>query len=94
MFGKPEIDDEEKVKQKTAVINYDHGIGHRMLKVAEMFDVKVMFKFPHKLGRLPSSINRERSPCQEAKSTHTKYRECKKEVVYKIPMSCGKVYVG
>ena len=96
IFGKDKSNEEEAEgeKKRIAVINYDHGISHRMMKVGQMFDIKVVFAFPHKLSTLPSSINRMKEPCKTAKSTHTQFRACKKEVVYKIPLSCGAAYIG
>ena len=97
LFGKKgpeEPDPDEEEKTKIAVINYNHGIGHRLLKAAKLFNIKVVFKFPHKLGTLPSSVNGEVRSCQKAQSTHTQFRTCKREVVYSIPLSCGRSYVG
>src|SRR6266436_743405 len=76
------------------VIDFYHGIGHRLLKASEIFDIKVIFRFPHKLSSLPISINGKEKQCQKAMSTHMQFRSCKKEVVYKIPLSCGAAYIG
>jgi hypothetical protein len=79
---------------KVVSIPYYHGIGHRLKKAARAFDLRVVFSFPHKLGRLPAQLNREEESCPTAVSKHEEFRECKRNVIYAMPLSCGKYYVG
>jgi hypothetical protein len=56
--------------------------------------VNVSFKFPHKLGSLPAAMNKEEVKCSKAVSTHTTYGDCSSNLVYAMPMSCQRWYVG
>jgi len=76
------------------VIDYYHGISNRLKVLGYDFDVKVVFRFPHKLGNLPKGLLDVAVSCPRAQSTHTAYVQCQKGVVYALPLSCGKLYVG
>jgi len=90
----PHDTNEEEPRKKTIVIEYSHGIGHRLKKVGALFDLNVVFSFPHKLRNLPASINAKQEPCKKAVSTHTEFVTCKKKVVYNLPLTCNKSYIG
>lgn len=85
-LGLTEIDrreKREKCKERPAVIPYYHGISHRLKKVALRFDREVVFRYPNKLSTLPIKVNRpERERVQDV------------NVIYNIPLLCGKKYVG
>jgi hypothetical protein len=84
----------EVEKMKVVSIPYYHGIGHRLKKAARAFDIRVVFSFPHKLGRLPAQLGREEEVCPTAKSKHQDFTDCERSVVYAMPLTCGKFYVG
>src|SRR6266478_6994501 len=79
LFGKIKHNEtvvEGEERRKIAVINYSHGLGHRFMKVADMFDIQVIFKFIYKLNNFPAQINPLQIECQMAKSTHTVFGPC------------------
>jgi hypothetical protein len=85
---------EPEEKLKVVCVPFYHGVGHRLKKAARAFDLNVVFSFPHKLGRLPAQMNREKRECPTAPSKHIEYVDCKDYVIYAMPLSCGKWYVG
>lgn len=89
----------DNVRQKHAsrpvVIPYLHSFSHRIKKVAVKYGVPIVFSAPSKLSRLCASIERaglQRVGC--GINHRIKYVACAVGVVYKIPFSCGKVYIG
>lgn len=81
------------------VIPYVHGLSHRLKKAAARFGVNVVFSAQNKLSSVCSLVRRkfEQQPQgrQECKMRHSrKFVACKKNVVYRIPMTCGHAYIG
>jgi hypothetical protein len=77
----------------TVVIQYYHDWAHRIKKLAGQFNVRVIFKYGNKLGRLaPITNSKAKDSCE--KSGHMNATDCAIGVVYQIPLSCGKSYVG
>lgn len=84
---------------RPAVLPYIHRLSHNLKKVANRFGIPVVFSAPNKLSALCNRINRSSGEAtateRDCKKRHvTRYRDCVTEVVYEIPLSCGRVYVG
>ncbi|XP_040062456.1 uncharacterized protein LOC120837287, partial [Ixodes scapularis] len=80
---------------RPAVIPYIHNPSHNLKKVAAHFEVPVVFSAPHKLSHLCSKINNKKGEGKVCQKKHAnQYVECATSVVYNIPLSCGKSYVG
>lgn len=86
--------------KKVAVIPYVHALSHRLKKTADRFGVKVVFSARNKLGSLCAMVSnrldsRGDSPPRGCLIKHgLQFVRCMTNVVYCIPMSCGRVYVG
>ncbi|KAM7313425.1 uncharacterized protein ISCGN_003290 [Ixodes scapularis] len=80
--------------KRPEVIPYIHKVAHNLKKVATKYDVPVVFSAPKKLAGLCARISDEeaKAPCD--KKHVTPYVDCTVGVVYEIPLSCGKVYIG
>ena len=77
------------------MIPYMHSVAHNLKKVAQRYNVPIVFSGPKKLGRLCSKINNPRPIADPCNTKHrNKYVECMTGVLYGIPMSCGSSYVG
>jgi hypothetical protein len=75
-------------------IPYCHGISSRLTKAATKFNIKVVTSYRNKLGT--SMIFRGeqlKSDCL-AKHKNLDIFPCSKGVIYKLGLSCGKVYIG
>lgn len=82
-------------RQNFAVIPYMHKIAHNLKKVAQRVDVKVLFLAPQKLSSLCKMSVPASRPNRACTTNHAnKFRDCLCNVVYQLPLSCGKYYVG
>ena len=52
---------------------------------------KVIFSYPNKLSQIPVRVSKGKKKCL---STETKTVDCQRAVVYSIPCSCNKRYIG
>lgn len=85
----------DQEKKKIAVIPYVHGVSHRLKKVGNRADVRVVFSARTKLNGLCRRVNSDAPRAQPCSKKHDKrYRECDTAVVYDIPLSCGRSYIG
>lgn len=79
---------------KYAVIPYLHNISHNLKKIAGRANIRVVFSAPEKLGKLCIVSN----PCGRSNRCGKKHKckptTCTENVVYEIPLSCGKRYIG
>lgn len=80
-------------------IPYVHGVSHRLKKVGNRFGCSVVFSAADKLGRVCAAVGKKL--LGQSKRDHgcdIKHRDklvdCGRGVVYHIPLSCGKCYVG
>ena len=78
------------------VVPYIHGVTHRLNKIGTRQGVKVVCSAPNKAYAMCRKVN-----LAQANNTGTcntkhknKYVQCEKGVVYNIPLSCGRVYIG
>lgn len=55
----------------------------------------VVFSAPNKLSKLSRNVNQStRMPLECTKKPQNRFVDCTEKVVYSIPLSCGKQYVG
>ncbi|CAN7952088.1 unnamed protein product, partial [Ixodes pacificus] len=80
------------------VIPYIHGLSHNLKKVGAKAGVQVLFSAPNKLGRLckkVNSTNPSATSIRQCQKSHANpFVECVEGVVYDVPLSCGRSYVG
>lgn len=88
-------DNERRAKEKIAVIPYLHKISHNLKKVGQRSGVKVVFTAPNKLLALSrlSCPTRARKPICTINHRDA-FVKCRRSAVYKIPLSCGRHYIG
>ena len=80
---------------KIAVVPYIHGLTHRLKKIASRQDVQVVCSAPNKAYSMCRRVNKGRDQLRVCNTAHrTQYAPCETGVVYKIPLSCGKFYIG
>ncbi|XP_064456861.1 uncharacterized protein LOC135367487 [Ornithodoros turicata] len=79
---------------RIAAIPYIHAVSHNIKKVAQRAGVSLVFTAPNKLGGLCRRVNSEAagSGCNKKHVRH--FVQCKCNVIYDIPLTCGKSYVG
>lgn len=83
---------EDKIKNPH-VMPYIHRVSHNIKKVASRYNVRVVFSAPCKLSKLcPIMSKRKKKACE--KRHEKRYTKCVSGVVYKIPLTCKKVYIG
>lgn len=74
---------------------YIHGVSHNLKRVATKFQVDVVFSALCKLSRV-CALTSERIAHKDGCNTkhYNQFVPCSTGVVYHIPLSCGKVYIG
>lgn len=83
--------------KKVEVVPYLHGVSHNLKKVAQRHGVTAVFSAPCKLSGLCSRIamaSEGRKPKSCTVKHANKFVACSTRVVYKLPLSCGRVYTG
>lgn len=87
----------ERKKDKIAVIPYIHCLSHNLKKIGTKANVRVVFSAPEKLSALSKkTLPADKRP-QKLQCTinhRKKFVKCTEGIVYDIPLSCGKRYVG
>lgn len=74
---------------------YVHKVSHRVKKVGERHQVPVLLSAPKKAERLCGIIDRGVANAERSEKTHKKlFVACEVGYVYKMPLSCGKHYIG
>uniref|UniRef100_A0A224ZA17 Tick transposon n=1 Tax=Rhipicephalus zambeziensis TaxID=60191 RepID=A0A224ZA17_9ACAR len=81
-------------KKKPVVFPYAHKVAHNLKKVANRYKVPVVFPAPRKLSGMCPRISRGPLPAPCGKKHARHYVTCATGVVYEIPLSCGRVYIG
>lgn len=95
--GSKEKGREPNERGALSVIPYVHGLSHRLKKVAARFGMKVVFSAKNKLSSVCCLVRKFEQPqgTKECTVRHSRrFVECKKNVIYRIPVACGHVYVG
>lgn len=71
-----------------------HKMAHNLKKVGATY-TPVIFSAPNKLSGLIASINVKGVGSRRCDKEHsTTFVPCRREIVYEIPFSCGRVYLG
>ncbi|XP_042148898.1 uncharacterized protein LOC121837360, partial [Ixodes scapularis] len=84
-----------RTRIRPVVKPYIHRLSHNLKKVAAKFEVPILLTAPDKLKRLCPKINEQRDTHDLCKINHArKFVECQSGIIYEIPLSCGKVYLG
>lgn len=87
--------DQLKKKTRPVVLPYIHEVAHGLKKIAGKHELPVVFTALKKLIGLCEKVNNEQKPRGACSTKHEKkYVECKKDVVYQLPLPCGKCYIG
>ncbi|CAN8014869.1 unnamed protein product [Ixodes persulcatus] len=87
----------EKENKRVVVVPYLHRVSHNLKQVGGRYGIPVVFSAPQKIGQICSRIGagivgRFSAKCTKA---HRKpFVPCVSCVVYKIPLSCNRCYVG
>ena len=82
-------------RNKVAVVPYLHRVSHGLKKIGKRVDVTVVFSAPNKLSKLCRNVNHSNGGSLGCTKKHqNRFVECTEKVVYSIPLSCGKQYVG
>lgn len=88
----------EREEEKTAVIAYIRGVTHRLKRVLGRAGVRLVFSAPNKLGKMCARVNDvapSRGNCGKmARSTCDPAQSAQLHLLYLIPLSCGRQYVG
>lgn len=91
-------ENKEENKKRAAVIPYIHKMAHGLKNVGNRFGVRVVFSAPNKLASICSMVHRRAHNASKGRGClqkHvTKFVKCITGVVYKIPLSCGRMYIG
>lgn len=82
-------------RSRPAVVPYIHRISHNFKRIASKYNVPVVFSAPDKLKKLCPKVNTPHKKPDKCSVRHSnQYVNCCSGVVYVIPFTCGKVYVG
>ena len=77
-----------KPKQRPQVVPYMHKVSHNLKKVANRFNVPMVFSAPQKLAQLCPRVNQASSNKKSCTVKHVnKFVDCVVGVIYKIPSS-------
>ncbi|CAN7941637.1 unnamed protein product, partial [Ixodes hexagonus] len=81
--------------KKFEVMPYVHKVSHNLKRVAAKFSVDVVFSAPCKLSNMCAMVSAPKVKKPVCSKKHAKqFVPCAAEVVYKIPLSCGRIYIG
>lgn len=86
----------KKPRPPFVVIPYIHGVTHKLKKIANRQNVQVICSAPNKAYSMCRKINQVPINTKEKCNTRhrTQYAPCEKEVIYHIPLTCGRFYIG
>lgn len=81
-----------------AVVPYAHKMPHGLKNVAQRYGVGVVFSAPQKLGKMCAQVQSRAEGKRTEGSCGVQHKKkfvpCNKGVVYQLPLSCGKSYMG
>lgn len=82
-------------RKKVVAMPYLHQVSHNLKRIGKRAGVEVVFSAPKKLAGMCKKVNRRNGESRGCTVRHVKqFVECKKGVIYSLPFSCGKEYVG
>lgn len=79
------------------VVPYLHQLSHNLKQVVGRYGIPVVFSAPQKMSQVCARVSAGAEKCPQAKCTkkHQKpFVTCTSDVVYRIPPSCRRSYVG
>lgn len=83
----------QKDQRPLHVIPYVHKVSHSLKKIATRYDINLLFSAPCKLSKVcVLNCKKNDRPCN-IRHEHS-FTECQSNVVYEIPLTCGKLYIG
>lgn len=85
---------QERKEKQTEVVPYLHKVPHNLKKVAMRYGVPVVFSTPSKLSQLCPRIATDSRKKACGKRHDKPLVQCAVGVVYKIPLACGRSYIG
>lgn len=96
--GEKSVEKQERSK-KCATMPYKHRLAHGLKNVASRYDVQVLFSAGNKLGKLCPMVNKKHDRKSSSQNKcGVKHRDasipCALGVVYRIPLTCKKAYIG
>lgn len=85
----------KKKKDKLVVVPYMHKVGHNLKKIGMRAGVDVVFSAPNKLSKLCMLVNADGNKKEGCAKRHgERFVDCEEGIVYSLPLSCGKRYIG
>ncbi|CAN7942713.1 unnamed protein product [Ixodes hexagonus] len=87
----------QKERKRMVVVPYLHRVSHNLKQVGGRYGIPVVFSAPQKIGQICYRVGagadgRSKAKCSKA---HRKpFVTCVSGVVYRIPLSCDRCYVG
>lgn len=82
-------------KKRTAVVPYIHKVSHGLKKIGNCININVAFSAPNKLLSLCRKVNGSAHREVGCSKKHQKsFVNCTEGVVYFVPLSCVREYVG
>lgn len=88
-------DSDQNRSKKITVIPYLHRIAHNLKRIGKRANVEVVFSAPNKLSAMCSRVNKTARAVQSCSTQHVnRFVDCVEGVVYSVPLSCGKKYIG
>lgn len=84
--------------RKVAVITNVHSLSHKFCKVGARYGVNVLFSAPNNVAKVGAAVQRTIEASESSTGCRirhvAKFVLCKIAVVYHIPLSCGRTYIG
>lgn len=86
--------------KKIVSVPYAHRIAPNLKNVGNRYGLELVFSAPNKLSKICSKLDRKVSIAVNTNAgsctvNHTtKFVKCSLSVVYCLPLTCGKVYIG
>uniref|UniRef100_A0A131YK91 Tick transposon n=1 Tax=Rhipicephalus appendiculatus TaxID=34631 RepID=A0A131YK91_RHIAP len=82
-------------RKKIVAMPLLHQVSHNLKRTGKRAGVEVVFSAPKKLAGMCKKVNRRNGESHRCSVRHVKqFVERKKGVIYSLPLSCGKQYVG
>lgn len=86
---------ESEVRKQVVVMPYLHGVSHNLKKVAARNGVKLVFSAPCTLSSICKRVAKHGAGRSRCNTAHVKrFSRCETCIVYRIPLTCGREYIG
>uniref|UniRef100_A0A224Z9D3 Tick transposon n=1 Tax=Rhipicephalus zambeziensis TaxID=60191 RepID=A0A224Z9D3_9ACAR len=90
----PNERDSPTQEKKVAVVPYIHTVSHNLKRIARRSGVDIVFSAPVRLQGFCRRVNAEKENIVCSTNHGEKFVDCVKDVIYSIPLSCARVYIG